>query len=71
MLKVNCDVKQATKFFQGLDNGCSLPSEVKFRGVTLKNRPPVEMICDCCGSGDDCCGYTPTDCNPLDCSPLD
>jgi hypothetical protein len=57
MEKKYCDVKKTKEFFRKLDKGCSLPSHTKFRGLTLKNRPSHEMICDCCGSGDDCCGF--------------
>ena len=48
---------KATDFFRTLDKGKQILSSRKFRGLTLKNRPAHEMICDCCGSGDDCCGF--------------
>ncbi|MEK6952717.1 MAG: hypothetical protein AABX29_06915 [Nanoarchaeota archaeon] len=51
------NVSSATAFFQRLDKGSQLKPPIDFRGLKLKNRSSLEMICDCCGDGDDCCGF--------------
>lgn len=55
--KVSNDADQATEFFSGLYTGESLTPIEEFRGLRLKGRSALEMICDCCGDGDDCCGF--------------
>lgn len=51
------EAMRANDFFNSLNKGKSLSPARMFRGLTLKNRPAHENICDCCGSGDDCCGF--------------
>lgn len=57
MAGANSGAGEVIDFFTNKDNGEQIPSSVAFRGLTLKNRPAYEMICDCCGSGNDCCGF--------------
>lgn len=51
------DVKKVALFFKEKDKGEKIAGAKPFIGLTLKNRPATEMICDCCGSSDDCCGF--------------
>jgi len=55
--KTSEDVKKTINFFNQFDKGDQIPSDTKFSGLSLKNRPAYEMICDCCGSDSDCCGF--------------
>ncbi len=57
MAETSSGAEGVIDFFANRDNGKQIPSSTKFRGLTLKNRPAHEMICDCCGSGNDCCGF--------------
>jgi len=44
-----------TDFFEKLYSGKQLDPPAVFRGVPLKDRR--NLICDCCGDGNDCCGF--------------
>ncbi len=57
MAETSSGAEGVIDFFANRDNGEQIPSLTTFRGLTLKNRPAHEMICDCCGSGNDCCGF--------------
>ena len=48
------DVRQ---FFVDNSKGEQIQLESEFRGLHLKGRTGAELICDCCGDGDDCCGF--------------
>ncbi len=50
-------VEEAASFFLAQDKGQQLVPSEEFKGISLKGRSAKEMICDCCGDGDDCCGF--------------
>ena len=45
------------QFFLEKSKGEQHEPESEFRGLHLKGRAGAELICDCCGDGDDCCGF--------------
>lgn len=57
MADIDSGAGKTLDFFTERDSGKQIQSSAKFRGLTLKGRPAHEMICDCCGSGNDCCGF--------------
>jgi len=50
-------VADVTQFFLEHTKGEQHKPQSEFRGIHLKGRTGAELICDCCGDGDDCCGF--------------
>lgn len=49
--------KDPKKFFARLYKGEKLPAVKQFRGLQPSGHSAEELICDCCGDGNDCCGF--------------